>query len=597
MTFQNQTSNKADIGLLEIIAKVLLTDNKSIRRTQVINIDRYISNLNPTSYENNPVSDRLVYIIKKAVEARLEHNLADPKVIISHINGGPANDNIIDPDSFSMEATQAEVDWLNESMAASAKFTVIERLVDDLLSKCTQFKTGDYISKSEITVDLESSVSELQNEFRRCRNEDHTEMAFSLQNDVFEDCIRNTYDVVANPKRKLTTGCQGLNLLLGGGFEAGRVYTFFGLPGEGKSTLLLNILLQLRKYNKGFACKDPTKKPCVVLLTMENAVTESIERLFSIISNNKRITDYSVNEVINILRNRGDFTLRDGNDIDIRIIYKASNSVDTSYLYTITEDLEDEGYEVIAFLQDYIGRIRAVNKNKEVRLEYSNIVDEFKVYSVIKEVPVITASQLNRDASKTVDDGRNNNKSDLVRLIGRSNIAESINILNNVDGAFMLAPEYTREGEKYMGIQCIKHRYGKEDNTTFVYLPFIKDGIGLEEDVGLQANFKNTLNTETQCLYGANAVENAYGLNRSKTAEEMMIQNETNISNGVASGFIGGSRGSYGQLDDMAAPFNFNKIKHYHQGALQPFYPIVFQKPVEEEVNGFCPIVFFNKPE
>lgn len=42
----------------------------------------------------------------------------------------------------------------------------------------------------------------------------------------------------------------GLNYLLGGGFENARVYGFFGLQGEGKSLTLLNLALQLKKYNK-----------------------------------------------------------------------------------------------------------------------------------------------------------------------------------------------------------------------------------------------------------------------------------------------------------------------------------------------------------
>ena len=40
--------------------------------------------------------------------------------------------------------------------------------------------------------------------------------------------------------------------MLGGGFEKGRVYSFFGLPGEGKTVTLENLMYQIWKYNKGF---------------------------------------------------------------------------------------------------------------------------------------------------------------------------------------------------------------------------------------------------------------------------------------------------------------------------------------------------------
>ena len=132
------------------------------------------------------------------------------------------------------------------------------------------------------------------------RNETHNEALFSLAPGDFEDSVRDAYNQLTSPKRKLITGMQGLNELLGGGFESGRCYMFFGLPGEGKSLILLNILFQLKKYNVDYKCKDPTKKPCVVLLTMENDITESIDRLFSVTVHKNSMIEYDINDVIGL---------------------------------------------------------------------------------------------------------------------------------------------------------------------------------------------------------------------------------------------------------------------------------------------------------
>lgn len=139
---------------------------------------------------------------------------------------------------------------------------------------------------------------------------------------------------------------------------------------EGKSTIILNIIYQIKKYNRDYQCKDPTKRPCIVLLTMENSVEESIERLFGMATDREKMTEFDVDSVISMLRKEGELTLSSDNPIDIIIKYKPTNSVDCSYLYTLTDDLEDQGYEVIAMFQDYIGRIRSTQHLSDARLEY-----------------------------------------------------------------------------------------------------------------------------------------------------------------------------------------------------------------------------------
>ena len=146
-----------------------------------------------------------------------------------------------------------------------------------------------------------------------------------------------------------------------------------------------------------------------------------------------------------------------------------SGGVDSSVAAIL---LQRQGYEVIAFFQDYIGRIRSTQYNSDSRLEYGAVTDEFKVFAEIRDIPVITASQLNRDASKHIDEGRKNNKADLVRFIGRSNISESMLVLNNIDAGFVIAPEVTEMNERYLGVQRIKIRYRAGDRE-YVYLPYL----------------------------------------------------------------------------------------------------------------------------
>lgn len=506
----NQLDLNLDLRTLDIMCKLVVSDNQTIRRGQLVNLRNLIFMLNPANYENDLEKAKRISFIKKGIEARLICNLSDPYMILTHIYGGILDNDIIDLNNYK-GLTSAEIVWVNDMVSESLKYSHAYSHADYLLDICTRLKTADYGTKASIVSEFENAINEVQNDFRRSKNENQTDTIFSLRSGYFEDIMYDTYNTLNSPRRKLVTGMQGMNELLGGGLENGRCYVFFGLPGEGKSTVILNIMYQLKKYNKDYKTKDPTKRPCIVLLTMENTITESVERLFGMATGRQHMTDLSPDGAINMLREEGELYLTDESPIDLIIKFKPSNSVDTSYLYTLTEDLEDQGLEVIAMFQDYIGRIRSTERLQDTRLEYGAIVDEFKIFAEIKDIPIITVAQLNRDASKHIDEGRQKSKSDLVRLIGRSNISESMLILNNIDAGYLIAPEMTQEGERYLGVQRIKIRYDA-GSREFIYLPYKGNSLKLVEDYGGIAVFKTTMRSETsfglplQSQYQTNAI-------------------------------------------------------------------------------------------
>ena len=488
-----------DVRTLDIMCKCLVSENQNIRRGQLVNLRNLIYLIKKENYINDPEKVKRINFIKKGIEARLLKNLTNPFCIVSYIYGGIIDGEVVNLDEFK-GLSNAEVEWVNSMVSESLKYIHVYNNVDKMMAICTKFKSADFGSKSDIVAEFSQAVNDIQNEFRRANNDSQTEIMFSLRDEYFEDVMIDTYNTLSSPRRKLITGMQGVNELLGGGFENGRCYMFFGLPAEGKSSVILNIIYQIKKYNRFYRTKDPTKRPCIVLLTMENTVTESVERLFGMATGRHSMVDMSYQDAIKAFREEGELYLTNDSPIDIIIKFKPSLSVDTSYLYTLTEDLEDQGLEVIAMFQDYIGRIRSTERFQDTRLEYGAISDEFKTYAEIKDVPVISVAQLNRDASRHIDEGRKASKSDLVRLIGRSNISESMLILNNIDAGFLIAPEMTKSGDRYLGIQRIKIRY-RAGNTEFVYIPYVGDTIKMEEDYGGIATYKTSMQNDSDVQY------------------------------------------------------------------------------------------------
>lgn len=478
-----------DIVALQLFCNFVSSENKNIHRSNIINLSNLINNLDMKVFENDNEKLSKIEFIKKGIDARLNYNLTKKKLILMHINGGL----LTDENNINIEEIDNdEIVWVNKIISDGLKFGNIYSDVDKLEELCNKFKAADYSSKSEMLEEFREAIGDIQNKFRQSDANASSDLYFSLEEGKFEDCIRDVYNKVTSPSNKLITGLIGINELLGGGFESKRVYALFGLPSEGKSITLVDFALQIKKYNPGYICKDPTKKPCVVYFTLENGLEESVVRLCEMVGIEGSMSDYSIDELISKLKTEGELAFNSASPINFFMFYKPGMSVDTSYLYTLSEELEDRGFEPVAFIVDYIKRIRSSLDNSDTRVWLGNVINEFKVFASTKDLVVITASQLNRDATQHIDESRKTNKSDLVRMLGRSQIGESMLILENLDGAFLIAPEWTSDGQKFLGFQRIKKRY-KASDLTYLYYPY-QGEIKLVEDLNaLEPVYKTTM--------------------------------------------------------------------------------------------------------
>ena len=482
----SKTDTKVDINFdlnaLNLMCSYILSENRNIRRSHLINMRNLFDILDISLYQNDIEKMKRVNFIKKGLEAKILQNLRDPYIVLKYINGGIIDDDVIDINNFTSMSND-ELNWINQTISEALKYAFIYNDIDRMIDICTRFKAADYRSRGAIVQEFEMLIQEIQSKFRRSRVENVSEMTFTLKDGIMEEVVKDIHEQLSNPCNKLLTGMQGINEMLGGGFESTRVYMLLGATGIGKSVTLLNLAYQIKKYNKNYKPKDPSKIPVIVYMTMENTVRETVERLFNLtVSPNVDMTKYKVEEVINLLRTEGELYLTDESPIDIIIKYVPDKSVDTGYLYTMTEDLEDEGYEVICLIQDHIKRIRSCYPSSDIRLELGSIVNEFKVFASIKDIPVITNSHLNRDAAKTIEEGSRANKADLTRMLGRSNIGESMLMLDNLDCAFIINTAYDAQANKYMVFKRIKMRY-KATHRDYINQPFVSgNDIKLVED-------------------------------------------------------------------------------------------------------------------
>ena len=481
---RGHTVNKSNIKLnmnfnistLEIMASYSVSENRNIRRSQLMQMRNLFAMLDENLYIVDHNKNRYFNFIIKALEGRLEKNIKDLDILDKFINGG-----FIEDDSENSEEqihisqlkvlSNPEVEWVSSTISESLKYSYINNDMNELYELLVKFRASDYSSRGEIVRLIEDEIVKVNNLFRKAKSEQSQEVTFSLKDGIFEDSMREIHENVTNPSCRLYTGMQGFNELIGGAFETTRVYMLLGLAGAGKSFSLLNIAKQLKTNNKHYRPKDPTKIPVIVYLTMENTVQETVARLFEI-TTGQDMRKVDTETAIKMFKKDGEMYIADDNPIDIIVKYVPNRSVDTSYLYTLAEDLEDEGYEMICLIQDHVKRIRSIEKTPDIRIELGNVINEFKTFAMLKDCVVITNGHLNREAAKSIDDGNRTNKGDLIRMIGRANISESMLMIDNLDVGIVIQQEYDEKGNRYMGFKRIKERIKCNPNFNIVYQMF-----------------------------------------------------------------------------------------------------------------------------
>ena len=281
----SKTETKVDINFdlnaLNLMCSYILSENRNIRRSHLINMRNLFDILDMSLYQNDIEKMKRVNFIKKGLEAKILQNLRDPYIVLKYINGGIIDDDVIDINNFTSMSND-ELNWINQTISEALKYAFIYNDIDKMIDICTRFKAADYRSRGAIVQEFEMLIQEIQSKFRRSRVENVSEMTFTLKDGIMDEVVKDIHEQLSNPCNKLLTGMQGINEMLGGGFESTRVYMLLGATGIGKSVTLLNLAYQIKKYNKNYKPKDPSKIPVIVYMTMENTVRETVERLFNL---------------------------------------------------------------------------------------------------------------------------------------------------------------------------------------------------------------------------------------------------------------------------------------------------------------------------
>lgn len=486
--------NKKELTILFTIQELdsfcsfVMSENSNIKMTNLAKLKELFEYIDISKYKGDIVRLNRIKFIIKALDGRLNKKISNRSLLLNYINGGMLEENIID-DNF-LELTTAEIEWINETISNILKYSFMYAYIDEVMDICTRFKSNNYNNRKDIVSEFDNITTSIKQEFRRLEFESVNDTGFMLDgSEEMYAYLEDARKKERRDERRIKSGMQGFNDLINGGFASGRVYLLAGTAGTGKSLTMLNLALQIKKYNT-IECKDKTKKPCICILTMENSVQETVSRLVEMGTSVGLDSFYDYDSLKRAIDTNDVISFNSG--ISIYIKYKPNQSVSTDYLYSLYDELDEKGFECIMMIQDHIKRIRPALNRKDIRLDLGEVINDFKAFAVMKDIPVLTCSHVNRDGMKAIEQAENAKKDDVSKALSKTYMGESILMLDNSDVVIILNREFSKENDEkkrkmYMTFNRQKCREKCKMDLTYICQPYCTyNSSKLEEDLYLE---------------------------------------------------------------------------------------------------------------
>jgi replicative DNA helicase len=490
---------------------IVMLINNGYNKKFASNTSQLFSIFNPTSYVNDYEKDVRVYMIMKLADSiQNNFNLNTKEQILAYTDfNGKYKDKCSDILDLNkdLEITDTEMDALDKQISDQLRYAKIENAAPELIELLTNLNTDNYDSLENEIIKISGSVDTINKDIKSARESiEDSKKDVDLSSGNFVNVLDKIITKQRNPADKVKTGIRMLNDMLDGGFEKGRCYCFLGVAKGWKSGCLLNICSWAKRYNT-FVTKDPNKKPVIVYLTMENSIEETIGRFWNhCFGNESEMKNFDKATAANMLEKAGIFTPNNPSSPELQIWYRSNRSITTSDLNGLLDDLEKEGKECVFLVLDYLKRIRPVTPNKEIRLELGAVSDELTAMAKDRDIPIVTAMQLNREAFKTLEDANSFDEKVLASdKLGVSNVGESIDIIQNCDVSIIINKmqnrvqnndgdvEYT---DRYLFVKLIATRCKQPKIESFKHRFKDNNDMALMEDLNLPKSLSIETNTD-----------------------------------------------------------------------------------------------------
>lgn len=510
--------------ILKSILKILTMEHSGFRTFKSVkNINRLFANLDLKKYQNHQELLSFIWCISYISKEWLS-GVVSPDIIIEMAKRQPDFDNIKnsvieecinDPNIVTPPEAKMVFDLIAEVLQLGFVGAVRDEYIT-LLEDIDLNDSGAFRVILERLFMISQSLLDIKHNTNLVANK----VTFNTADiDSVKEALSSTIESLSVSNNMFKVGIIRWNTLLSPAYMNGRLYTYIGAPGSGKSLILLKTALDIRKYNPDYQPRTPGMRSCVLYITMENSFTETIERIWNMTFDDP-ITNYSVDEATDILCNELGITriLKDDvvvtdldtnertladlikepdesnkSNIELVIKYFSYREINTDDLFTIISDLRDENMEVCTLVFDYIKRIEpATPAADNVKLELNRIINELKALAVREDIPVVTAHQMNRAGAAVLDNAVRQGKGDGLKNVGREHTGDAWEVIETSDFVAMTNIAYKPgTADRYMELEVVKRRRidsSESEFAKYTYLahPFSKkNGLRLIDDINI----------------------------------------------------------------------------------------------------------------
>lgn len=485
-------------ALFHTLCVYLISEYRS--RSFVSKLAQFFHMVDCTPYkEDNDVS-LMFQFVELFIQIVLEHDIKDSELILQKILEHPTDSEdfqeLIENDLLDglAEMDSNLATYVENEFIARINYITIGPLLKELETSVSAFKSGAYenyeagvgmLTKTASalvkgTLARSSTSLSLPDIYTTTEEEERKALA----------SLTTTIKRMNDPKVAIKTGIKELNRMLGGGFQPGNAYVFNGSSGGWKSGMLLNVILWALKYNDGIRVNDQAKRPCALYVTQENDVQQTMERIISYVRGVEKGKPKSDDEVLSLFRDEKII----GSRWTYAIVYRPKGSISTGDLDTIINEVEASGnVEVKLLVHDYIKRIRPDFPTGDIRIDLGEVMNDMEILAKRRRIPVVTANQLNREATRVLnpEDGKGK---DLVKRINSSHLSESSMIFENCAAAIAIHREKSSADNRiYLTFKNLKDRNETSGNIitdNYFAHPFEPgNGMRLQEDLGCAESY------------------------------------------------------------------------------------------------------------
>lgn len=496
----------ADLDTLDLYCEYLLNyENRTINYSNLSNVKDYFARVSEESFKQNEAKMARYLFITYFLEARLDKGVVSPKLCIQYVydHASKKYAAIIKRDVIEgiehNHMGKKDIEFMNSMVYSQLNMIFMHEYNDAMMKLLGDLKNNEFGRESEDCDNAIRLFQGLLNELTKAQRKSKQENRFNLTDeDHFNAIMLEGAERALSTSHYLQTGWQGMNKMLNGGFEDARVYNFIGATGGFKSGLLLNLMKQIKLYNKGRSHKDPTKRPTILFLSQENNIWETFLRIYGIFGGTD-IKSHKPKEIIQIMKKGGFCVVQDEQDIDIEFRYYGNMDISVPDIKGIVEELDNSGKEVICVIQDYIERLRPPMTNSEKRNALADVSNQMHDLAIELDIPIITASQFNREGVSIIEEQREKGNADIGRKVGTGNISESFGMLKNFDVNIAIVVEYDSNEERYyLSFRRLKFRGDTTKSIEYFLQPFTGKNtqIQLMDDISTDPLYRLSLMDE-----------------------------------------------------------------------------------------------------